>query len=308
MNQPNSPDVKTQLLGIVRAVNETCVRGTGFAELPAFFHPSAVIPTRGFATHVRGRDTCLRYYEDACSQMTFRKFDMSDEQIDVFGPTAVLSYKYDSTWEREGKKHEVEGREVLVFVQEGGNWKLAWRTLIPESRQTEVSPTAAPPASFQVSGDVRQTCLNLMAAMPVCYLTTLDADGFPHTTGMNNLRSVTEYPSLVDFHAEHGDFTLFLTTGAQSDKIARIRAQPRASVYFCDPNQIVGFMLGGEIEIVDDRRIKNRIWQKGWTLYYPNGPEGPEYGILKLVPQIVKGWCQTGSFELTFTQKGENHV
>ena len=148
--------------------------------------------------------------------------------------------------------------------------------------------------------DVRQTCLSLMAATPVCYVTTLDADGFPHTTAMNNLRCVKEYPDLVDFHAGHGsDFTLFLTTGMQSDKMTRIRANRKASAYFCDPDRIVGFMLGGESEIVNDQRIKNRIWQKSWTRYYPNGPQGPEYGIIKLVPRVAEGWCHTGSFELT---------
>ncbi|OHB78437.1 MAG: hypothetical protein A2Z25_12650 [Planctomycetes bacterium RBG_16_55_9] len=299
MNQSSSTDAKTQLLRIVGTINETCRKGEGFDELARFFHDAAAIATRGFMIHVRGSDACLRYYEDACSQMRFQKFDTSDEQVDTFGSTAVLSYRYDAVWEHQGKKHEMEGREVFVFVQDGRDWKVAWRTLIPESRQTQVSPTATPHASFQISSDVRQTCLSLMAVMSVCYLTTLDADGFPHTTAMNNLRCVREYPGLMDFHAEHaGDFTFFMTTGMQSDKTARIRANPKASVYFCDPDQFVGFMLGGEIEIVEDQRIKNRIWQKGWTLYYPNGPEGPEYGVVKLVPKVVKGWCQNGPFEI----------
>ena len=52
----------------------------------------------------------------------------------------------------------------------------------------------------------------------------------------------------------------------------------------------VGFMLGGEIEVVTDQALKNRVWQDGWNMYYPNGPEGPEYGVLRLLPTIVKGW------------------
>jgi general stress protein 26 len=56
-------------------------------------------------------------------------------------------------------------------------------------------------------------------------------------------------------------------------------------------------MLGGQIEIITDQKLKNRIWQKGWTMYYPSGPEGPEYGVLKLTPSIVKGWCK-GTFEI----------
>ena len=57
-------------------------------------------------------------------------------------------------------------------------------------------------------------------------------------------------------------------------------------------------MLGGDIEIVQDPGLKARLWQEGWSLYYPSGPEGPEYGILRLKPVIAKGWYQAGPFEL----------
>jgi general stress protein 26 len=115
---------------------------------------------------------------------------------------------------------------------------------------------------------------------------------------MLNLRYAKEYPTLVDLYkGEDNDFVLYMSTGMQSPKIARIRANPKACVYFCDPNQILGLMLGGEIEIITDQKLKNQIWQKGWTMYYPSGPEGPEYGVIKLVPSMVKGW-QKGPFEI----------
>jgi general stress protein 26 len=309
MSQSSSTDIKTQLLRIVGTINKACVQGEGFNELGPLLHEGAVIATHGFAAHVRGPEACLRYYQDASSQMKFRKFDTSEEHVDTFDSTAVLSYRYNAVWEYQAKLHETEGHEVFVFVRDGGDWKLAWRTLIPGSRQTQVTAAEKPGANLQVSNDIRQMCLSLMAGTSACYLTTLDADGFPHTDGMNNLRYAREYPGLVDFHAGHdGNLTVFLTTSMQSDKIARLRANPKASVYFCDPDRVVGFMLGGEIEIVEDQRIRNHIWQKGWTMYYPNGPQGLEYAIIKLVPKVAKGWCPTGPFELTLKQEGETHV
>ncbi len=96
--------------------------------------------------------------------------------------------------------------------------------------------------------DVRRTCLDLIAATPVFYLTTLGADGYPHTTAMCNLRCAAEYPTLAEFQAERGDdLTLFTSTCMGSDKIGRIRANPKVSAYLCDPKQIVGFMLAGRI-------------------------------------------------------------
>jgi general stress protein 26 len=150
--------------------------------------------------------------------------------------------------------------------------------------------------------DIRRTCLDLIAATPVCYLTTLGEDGYPYTTAIGNLRCAAEFPALAEFQAEcGGDLSLFMSTDMRSEKIARIRANPKASAYLCDPKQIVGFMLGGRIEIVQNRQLKSRLWQKDWTLFFPSGPEGPEYGIIKLVPQMARGWRRTEAFELSLT-------
>ena len=148
--------------------------------------------------------------------------------------------------------------------------------------------------------DIRRTCLDLIAAAPVCCLTTLGPGGYPYTTAIGNLRCAAEFPALAEFQAECGDdLTLFMSTDMRSEKIARIQANPKASAYLCDPKQIVGFMLGGRIEIVQDRQIKARLWQKDWTLFFPSGPDGPEYGIIKLVPQVARGWRRTEAFELS---------
>lgn len=36
-------------------------------------------------------------------------------------------------------------------------------------------------------------------------------------------------------------------------------------------------------------------------MYYPNGPQGPEYGVIKLEPTLVRGWCRNQSFEFNVT-------
>jgi general stress protein 26 len=283
--------IKEQIWEIIQTINRTCMEGKGFEKLKPYFHNNIVIVPPGMTARAEGRDKSLKSYEDACSQMTFHKLDASDEHIDVYGQTAVACYKYECIWEFQGKKFEDTGQEILVFVQDDKDWQVAWRTLIPGSRQIEKCPTEEVEAGVQVSNDVRQTCLSLITNTRVCQLTTIDSAGFPHTNAMNNLRYAKEYPSLVDlFKGQDNDFVLYLSTSMQSPKIARIRANPKVSVYFCDPNQIVGLMLGGVIEIITDQKLKNQIWQKGWTMYYPGGLEGPEYGVIKLVPSIVKGW------------------
>jgi general stress protein 26 len=78
--------------------------------------------------------------------------------------------------------------------------------------------------------------------------------------------------------------------------MAQIRANPKVSVYFCNPSQFHGLMLGGEIEVVTDAELKKQIWQDGWEIYYPGGADDPEYTILRLLPAFAKGWSGKGPF------------
>jgi pyridoxamine 5'-phosphate oxidase len=290
-------DHRSEIMSIVRSINEACVRGKGFDKLSRLFHEDAVMVQPDFSARAMGREACLTNYEDACSQMKFHKLEASEEEIELFGGTAVLSHKYDCIWEYKGKTHTDDGHEIFVFVQDGTGWKVVWRTLIPGTRQTEVCPAEQEKASQKQ--DVRETCLDLIATLPVCDLTTLDAQGYPHTTAMLNLSCAREYPGLVDLHAEDGnDFCIYMTTGNQSPKMARLKANAKVSVYFCDADHIIGLMLGGDIEVIEDQTLKHRIWQDGWTMYYPNGPQGPEYGVIKLAPRIAKGWCRNQPFVL----------
>jgi general stress protein 26 len=56
-------------------------------------------------------------------------------------------------------------------------------------------------------------------------------------------------------------------------------------------------MLGGDIEIVDDDGLKEQLWQEGWERYYPEGPTDPDHTVLRLQPQVARGWNQKERFE-----------
>jgi general stress protein 26 len=296
MTDKADTQAKTQIWEIVLTVNQICKEGQGFDRLGPLFHDRVVMVLPGFQRRAEGKATCLRYYEDACSRMVFHRLDGSDERINVWEDTAVVTYKYDCVWDFQGKTFTDDGHEIQVFVRDAKDWRMVWRTVIPGSRRIQARP--AQQDSRPKGQDIRETCLDLMATSPTCQLTTIDAEGFPHTTAMNNLRCAKEYPSLVQlYQGQDNGFLLYLSTSQQSDKMARIRANPKVSVYFCVPDQFIGLMLGGRIEVITDQTLKNRIWQQGWTMYYPNGPEGPEYGVLRLIPTVVKVWFQGRPFE-----------
>ncbi len=297
MSHPD--EAKDKILRTVEKINMTFKRGAGFKDLESCLHDDAVLALPGFVARVQGREACLKAYEDTCSQMKIETLDASDEHVDVFGSTAVVSYKYNCTWGYRDKRLDDEGHEIMVFIRDGQDWRMAWRTLIPGACQMEACPAQETGAGQPSGRDVRQLCLNIMSTALVCDLATVDEHGFPRVTTVNNLRCAKEFPNLVTLHEESGNpFTVYMSTNMQSHKIARMQANPKTSVSFCDPVSSIGFMLGGEIEIVTDQDLKNRVWQKGWTMFYPGGPESPEYGLIRLQPRVIEGWCRNHRFEI----------
>ena len=139
--------------------------------------------------------------------------------------------------------------------------------------------------------EIKQMCLKLMETADAVYLSTIDENDFPQTRAMVNLRNKQQFQDIAKVFAGHeDDFLVYMTTDTASGKYKQIQANPKASVYFCDPKEIKGLLLIGEVEVVIDRDIKHRLWQDDWKIYYPSGPDGPEYNILALLPKQVRCW------------------
>ena len=59
-----------------------------------------------------------------------RRFEPEDAEIDVFGDTAVATYRYLIVYEMNGRNYEDLGGELLVFLREMEGWRVAWRTML----------------------------------------------------------------------------------------------------------------------------------------------------------------------------------
>ena len=78
---------------------------------------------------------------------------------------------------------------------------------------------------------------------------------------------------------------MYFSNNTSSSKIEHIKENPKISVYFCDPQDFKGLMLGGEAEIVEDMDIKRQFWLDTSIRYYPKGLEDPDYTILRFNPR-----------------------
>jgi len=146
--------------------------------------------------------------------------------------------------------------------------------------------------------EARRFGLALMEKAEAAYLTTIDGNGFPQVRAMLNLRNRKRWPALAGiFDGHQHDLLMYFSTNTSAAKVAHIKANPKVSVYFCDPAQFHGLMLAGIVEIITDQRLKRQIWQDGWEVYYPGGVTDPDYTLLRLLPTLAKGWTGTAPFE-----------
>ncbi|HDZ17030.1 hypothetical protein LCGC14_1122200 [marine sediment metagenome] len=149
--------------------------------------------------------------------------------------------------------------------------------------------------------EVKREGIELMETSKAAYLTTIDAEGYPITRAMFNLRNKEQFPEFINFFLkEENEFAVYIGTNTSSSKYLHVKKNPKIAVYFCDPDEFKGIMFGGEVDIVENLELKRKIWLGWWTIYYSKGIEDPDYTLLRLAPKNARFYhrLQQINFEL----------
>ena len=85
----------------------------------------------------------------------------------------------------------------------------------------------------------------------------------------------------LDVNNDEAMKTFYFTTNTFSIRVAQYKANPKASIYFCDAKGFKGMMLRGTMEVLTDAKSKEMIWRDGDEQYYPGGVTDPNYCVLK---------------------------
>lgn len=140
----------------------------------------------------------------------------------------------------------------------------------------------------------KHQALKVMNAAHAVYLGTMSPGG-PRVRALVNLRQRWRYP-VASRTARTDDFTVYLATSRASDKIAEITADPRISVYYSRPLLFRGVMLCGTAEVLDDPDLKRALWSEDWRIYWPDGADNPDYVVVRLKPNEIRGWWGSKPF------------
>ncbi len=117
--------------------------------------------------------------------------------------------------------------------------------------------------------DAKKTIGNIMDKQSICYISSIDKDGFPNTKAMLKPR------------IRNGLKEIYLSTNTSSLKVQSFKNNRKSCLYFCDKRFYRGVMLKGTIEVLEDQESKNKLWKLGDTMYYKGGKTDPDYCVLK---------------------------
>ena len=137
-----------------------------------------------------------------------------------------------------------------------------WRKSLTIADNDEIpeNPALAP---------VKSLIAQMADTLPIAYISSVDDEGYPCTKAMLAPR------------VREGIKVFYFTTNTFSLRVAHYKANPKASIYFCDAEGFKGMMLRGTMEVLTDAKSKEMIWRDGDTEYYPGGVTDPSYCVLK---------------------------
>ena len=116
---------------------------------------------------------------------------------------------------------------------------------------------------------VKELITQMADSLPITYISSVDNEGYPCTKAMLAPRK------------REGIKVFYFTTNTFSLRVAHYKANPKASIYFCDEKGFKGMMLRGTMEVLTDAESKEMIWLEGDEQYYPRGVTDPNYCVLK---------------------------
>ncbi len=118
-----------EIRDLIDRINSTWLKGRA-ADLEPFFHEDVVVQPPGDSPRAHGRASCIASYEAFTRQAHVRQFTPGEAEIDVFGDTAVATYRYRVLYDVDGQAYDETAGELLVLLKTAGEWRVAWRTML----------------------------------------------------------------------------------------------------------------------------------------------------------------------------------
>ncbi len=116
--------------------------------------------------------------------------------------------------------------------------------------------------------NIEKSALNLIESCKTVTIGSVDKNGYPCIKAMLAPREI------------HGVKEIYFSTNTSSLRVSQFLENSKASLYFYNESTFEGVQLSGEMTVITDQKMKDRIWRDGDTLYYKLGVTDPDYCVL----------------------------
>ena len=116
--------------------------------------------------------------------------------------------------------------------------------------------------------NIEKSALNLIESCKTVTIGSVDENGYPCIKAMLAPREI------------HGVKEIYFSTNTSSLRVSQFLENSKASLYFYNESTFEGVQLSGEMTVITDQKMKDRIWRDGDTLYYKLGVTDPDYCVL----------------------------
>jgi general stress protein 26 len=123
----------------------------------------------------------------------------------------------------------------------------------------------------------------IVKAVDICMLTTMDEHGDLHSRPMSNNREVEL------------DSDLWFFTYGSSHKVNEVGRVPKVNASFADVDAQQYASLTGRAEVVRDRAKIEELWKPQLRAWFPEGVETPDIALLKVTVERAEYWDSSQS-------------
>lgn len=123
-----------------------------------------------------------------------------------------------------------------------------------------------------------QKLRDIVKAVDICMLTTVDEHGDLHSRPMSNNKD-------IDF-----DGDLWFFTSTNSHKTDEIERDSKVNASFADIKGQQYASLTGHAELVRDRAKIEELWKPVFRMYFPDGVDSHDIALLKVSVEHAEYW------------------
>jgi general stress protein 26 len=118
-----------------------------------------------------------------------------------------------------------------------------------------------------------ENCLATVRAMlkkaKYAFLVTHGADGWCSTR-------------LVQPISDFDGSLIWIGTNPALRKVREIQTDSKTTLAFDDAKEDASLVFYGETRVETDPSLRRRYWKEGWRLFFPKGPAGDDYTLLRM--------------------------